>query len=545
MNLDALILTLPILVPLIAAGVSLLLWRSRAVASAAGVIGMVALLGAAVWLLVSVLQNGPMATQLAGWRAPIGITFVADALSALMVLLAAVMGLAVAVYSLVDIDGPRQRFGYFPLLHVMTTGVCGAFLTGDLFNLFVWFEVMLIASFVLLALGGEKAQMEGALKYVTLNLISSAVFLIGLGLTYGTAHTLNMADLHVRLAEIAARSETAGALVDAITMLFLVSFGIKAAVVPLFFWLPASYATPPAAVSAVFAGLLTKVGVYSLIRATTLIFPVGPGVMNLILIVGGFTMVIGVLGAVAQFEFRRILSFHSISQIGYMVTALGLLTYGDETISRLAIASAVLYMLHHSVVKSNLFLVSGVANRVGGSYGLGELFALSRRTPWLAALFLITALSLAGIPPLSGFWAKLGVVLAGLDAGAWIIVAAALATGLCTLISMIKIWNEAFWKSEPTKETGNTSTPASAEGDRVSRACLYGPIVALAGLTVVMGLAVEPVMRACDRAAVDVLNPAGYVEAVDVASPAELATHGRQLSPGELVQANSFEGGAP
>ena len=536
MDLHAIILTLPIVLPLAAATVGLIAWRSRVVVDTAAIAGMVGLLGAAVWLLTYVLQHGPVATQLAGWRAPVGITFVADGLSALMVLLTAVMGLAVAGYSLADLDGPRRRLGYFPLVLILTAGVCGAFLTGDLFNLFVWFEVLLIASFVLLALGGEKPQMEGALKYVTLNLISSAVFLTGLGLVYGTAHTLNMADLHRRLPEIAAQSDAAAAVVDGAAMLFLVSFGIKSAVIPLGFWLPASYPTPPAAVSALFAGLLTKVGVYSLIRATTLIFPVADEVFAVILVVGCVTMIVGVLGAVAQFEFRKILAFHSISQIGYMVTALGLLVYVDDdsraTLGVLAIGSAVLFMLHHSVVKSNLFLVSGVANRLGGTYGLAKLFGMIRTAPLLAALFLVTALSLAGIPPLSGFWAKLGIVLAGLSAegpGTGWVVFAALATGLCTLISMVKIWNEAFWKEKPTLTEGEEPEPAAmtavrkAAVDRPTRLTLYTPIAALGALTVAMGVLAGPVFEACRVAARHVLEPAAYVEAVDVATPGELA----------------------
>ena len=512
MNLDPLLLTLPIVAPLVTAGVCLLAWRSTATQRVAGVIGMAGLLLAAVWLLAEAMHRGPIATQLGGWRAPIGITFVADALSAVLVLLAAVMGLAASVYSLADVDPPRQRYGYFALVHVMTAGVCGAFLTGDLFNLFVWFEVMLIASFVLLALGNEKPQVEGAVKYVALNLVSSAIFLTGLGLVYATAGTLTMADLHGRLAGIAGRGGGEAALVTAVGLLFLVSFGIKAAAAPLFFWLPASYATPPAAVSALFAGLLTKVGVYSLIRATTLIFPAGEGVMTLVLVVGCVTMVVGVLGAVAQFEFRRILAFHSVSQIGYMITALGLLAYGDAAVSRLALASAVLYMLHHSVVKSNLFLVSGIAHRLGGGYSLATLAGLARSAPWLAGLFLVTALSLAGIPPLSGFWAKLGVVMAGLDAGAWLAVAAALATGLCTLISMIKIWNEAFWK--PAEDGEPRRAPAALT--RPGRWSLYAPVAGLAAVTVVMGLAVPPVLTWCEAAADHALNPAGYVEAVDL-----------------------------
>ena len=275
--------------------------------------------------------------------------------------LTGITGLAVAVYSLGSIDAGREAHGYHPLFHVLLMGVSMAFLTGDLFNLYVAFEVMLMASFVLLALGGERAQLEGAVKYVTLNLLSSAVFLAAVGVLYGVAGTLNMADL-----ALAVQRGTAPGLVTTLACLFLVAFGIKAAVFPLFFWLPASYHTPPVAVSALFAGLLTKVGVYALVRAFTLVFTGDTALTHgLILAVAVLTMVTGVLGAAAQFEFRRVLSFHIVSQIGYMVLGLGLFT-------PLALAGTVFYLIHHIVVKTNLFLVGGIVKRLGGTLELGQ-----------------------------------------------------------------------------------------------------------------------------------------------------------------------------
>ncbi|MDQ4147290.1 MAG: Na+/H+ antiporter subunit D, partial [Pseudomonadota bacterium] len=398
------ILVLPILIPLLTAVISLLFRHHRRLQRGLNLAGAAALLGVALGLLYIVWSDGIQAVQLGNWPAPFGITFVADLLSAIMVALTALMGLAVAVYSLANMDAQRERFGYYPLLHILLMGVCGAFLTGDIFNLYVWFEVLLIASFVLLALGGERAQIEGAIKYVTLNLISSAFFLAAVGILYGMVGTLNMADLARRLPEIPQTG-----LVTALAMLFLVAFGIKAAVFPLFFWLPASYHTPPVAVSAIFAGLLTKVGVYALIRVFTLLFVQDVGYTHtLILIVAGLSMVTGVLGAVAQNEFRRILSFHIVSQIGYMLMGLGLF-------SSLALAGSVFYIIHHIIVKTNLFLVSGVAHRLGGTYELKKLGGLYSAYPFLALLFLVSALSLAGLPPFSGFFAKLALVQAGLQ----------------------------------------------------------------------------------------------------------------------------------
>jgi multicomponent Na+:H+ antiporter subunit D len=495
------LLVLPIVIPLSVATASLLFWRKQRLHRLLSLLGMTALLVVALSLLWTVEQTGVMVMQIGDWPAPFGITLVADLFSSIMVVLAAIIGLATTVYAIGDIDVRREAFGFYPLLQILLMGVCGAFLTGDMFNLYVWFEVMLIASFVLLALGGERGQIEGALKYVTLNLMSSALFLTALGVLYGLVGTLNMADLARKLNAVAQPGP-----IIALAMLFLVAFGVKAAVFPLFFWLPASYHTPPAAVSAVFAGLLTKVGVYALIRVFTLLFLQDVAYTHtLLLIVAGLTMVTGVLGALAQGEFRRILSFHIVSQIGYMIMGLALFT-------PLALAGSIYYIIHHIIVKTNLFLVSGVAHRLGGSYDLKKLGGLYTLYPALALLFLIPALSLAGLPPLSGFFAKLALIQAGLAIEQYVIVAIALAVSLVTLMSMMKIWNEAFWKPSPS---GNDATRAPiTANNRQAFAALILPIVALAALTVGIGLGAEPVFRLATQAAEQLLNPAIYISAV-------------------------------
>ena len=490
-------LSLPILIPLVAAAVSLLAWRHLWLQRLLGVLGAAGVLAVAIVLLALVRRDGIQTAQMGNWPAPFGITLVADHFSALMLLVTGVVGLAVAIYSLVNIDVPRQSFAYFPLLQVLLMGVSAAFLTGDLFNLYVWFEVMLISSFVLLALGSERAQLEGALKYVTLNFISSFLFLTAVGVLYGVVGTLNMADIARNLQRLHP------GLATTLAMLFLVAFGIKAALFPLFFWLPASYHTPPAAVSAVFAGLLTKVGVYALIRVFTLMFVHDVDFTHtLILVVSGLTMVTGVLGAVAQNEFRRILSFHIVSQIGYMILGLGLFT-------PLGLAGSVFYTVHHIIVKTNLFLVSGIAHRLRGSYDLDELGGLYRRAPWLAVGFAIPALSLAGIPPLSGFIAKLALIRAGFEVGEFTIVGVAIAVSLLTLYSMAKIWNAAFWKEAPPE------TQPPPEPLRRQEIVLLGlPVAFLAVLTVCLGLLAGPLFSVAQTAADELLDPARYIETV-------------------------------
>lgn len=490
-------LILPILVPLVTAVAALLAWRWRRVQRLVSLLGATALLTVSLGLLRSVSVHGIQVMQMGSWRAPFGITFAADLLGAIMIVMAGLMGFAVMVYSLASVDARREAFGYHPLYHILLMGVCGAFLTGDIFNLYVWFEVMLIASFVLLALGGERAQMEGALKYVTLNLVSSAIFLSAIGILYGVAGTLNMAHLAVELNHVARPG-----MATTVAVLFLAAFGIKAAVFPLFFWLPASYHTPPVAVSAIFAGLLTKVGVYALIRVFSLLFIQDVAYTHtVILVVAGLTMVTGVLGAVVQNDFRRLLSFQIVSHIGYMVMGLGLYT-------KLSLAGSVFYIIHHIVVGTSLFLLSGVTHRLQGSFELKHLGGLYRSYPGLSILFLIPALSLAGVPPLSGFFAKLALVQAGLETEQYAIVAAALGVSLLTLLSMAQVWNEAFWK--PAPDPAAEARRRYAMDERV----LLAPIILLVAITLTIGLWPGPVLSLAMRAADQLLNPAEYIGAV-------------------------------
>ncbi len=497
------LLVLPIVLPLATAAVCYMTWRWRQVQRLVGIAGAMGLFAVGVALLAVVWTQGIQSAQMGGWQAPFGITIVADLLSAVMVCLNGMMGLAVMVYSLFSMDSGRESHGYYPLLHILLMGVSGAFLTGDIFNLYVWFEVLLIASFVLMCLGGERAQIEGGLKYVTLNLVSSALFLAAVGILYGEAGTLNIADLAVTLRE-SGQIE----LVDTLAMLFLVAFGIKAAIFPLFFWLPASYHTPPAAVSAIFSGLLTKVGVYALIRVFTMLFIQDLAYTHtLILWTAGLTMVIGILGAVIQEDVRRLLAFNIVSHIGYMIMGLGLF-------NPLGLAGSIYYIVHHIIVITNLFLISGLIFHLRGSYDMGKLGGLYVARPALAILFMIPALSLAGIPPLSGFFPKLALVRAGLESEQYWLVVAALAVGILTLYSVIKVWNEAFWRPEPAASEGPSSEiPDAARPEATSRA-MWGtflPVGVLAAMTLVLGLAAEPVFDLAARAAEQLLNPEGYV----------------------------------
>ncbi|KFA94435.1 proton-conducting transporter membrane subunit [Archangium violaceum] len=485
------LLILPILLPLSAAALCLLLPRRALPRRVLALAATCGLTGASAWMLWEVWHVGVQALRVGGWEAPLGIILVADLLGALMVLLSAVMAVAGVVYSAGSLE-PRQEAGaHYPLVLVMLGGVCGGFLTGDLFNLFVWFEVMLVASFVLMALDAGRERLEACLKYVTLSLLGSALFLTALALLYGLAGTVNLAELARRLP----REEYPG-LVTVTAMLLLIVFGLKAAAFPLFFWLPASYHRPPVVVTTLFSALLTKVGVYALFRTLSLLYPGDTAFTHRVLLVMALlSMVTGVLGAVAQYDFRRLLSFHIISQIGYLLVGLGLF-------SRAALAAAIAYWVHYVFAKSALFFVTGVTWRVTGTDDLARMGGLARSHPLVAALFLVPALSLAGIPPLSGFFAKMSLIRAALLGEAWWVAGISAAVGLLTLYSMMKVWREAFWKP-PLEEARGSAGPAA----------LLGPCVALALLMVVLGVGARPLFVLADAAAEQLLNPSAYIQA--------------------------------
>ncbi|MFO7320284.1 MAG: proton-conducting transporter membrane subunit [Chloroflexota bacterium] len=488
------LVVLPVLIPILTSTSALV--RYRVARRVLVLTGLTLNLIACLALLTHTQTSGPLVTQMAGHPAPFGISLVADALTAIMLTITAIISVAVAVFSYATIDANRERFAYYPMLALLVLGINFAFLTGDVFTLYVAFEVMLMSSFVLLTLGGERSQIGGGLKYVALNLMSSTVFLIAAAMTYGVAGTLNMAELSQRLSGLEAPGIT-----TVLAVLYLTAFGIKAGIFPLFFWLPASYHTPPIAVTAIFGALLTKVGIYSMWRVIGLLFPQEIGFLQpLIFTLAGATMITGVLGAIAQMEVRRLLSFHIISQIGYLVMGFGLFNV-------VGITASVFFMVHVILAKTALFLISGIAYKSEGTYWLKKLGGLQRSNPFLAFLFLCAAMSLAGMPPFAGFWAKLALIQAGLEAQQYGIVAVAIFTSILTLFSMIKIWNEAFWKKGSTAPAREVARP-------LVRTALYAPTIALVALIILIGVLVEPMYQMAQRAAEGLVERANYTTAV-------------------------------
>jgi multicomponent Na+:H+ antiporter subunit D len=449
-----------------------------------------------VWIVVRVNHAGIQVLQVASWPAPFGITLVADLLSALMAMTASLIGVAVTASSFAGVDPRREAVGYHQLIQIVLMGVAGAFLTGDIFDLYVWFEVMLIGSFVLMSLHRTRAQLHAAFTYVGLNLLASAFLLTAIGLLYGQAGTLNLADL----ARAWPDRRTPG-LDAALSMLFLTAFGIKAGLFPLFFWLPASYHTPPAAVGALLAGLLTKVGVYSMIRVFTLLFP-SPGatVYTVLLALSAMTMVVGLIGALAQYDFRRVLSFNLVGHIGFTTVGLALRTPA-------ALAGSILYVLHHMLVISTLFLISGLFLRQRRTTDLRALGGLYRSQPAVACLAIVPLFSLAGIPPLSGFLAKVAVVGSMIGAGQYVLAAIALIVSLLTVLSVARLWEEAFWKPAPIPVSSSMAQPRFG-------VTILAPIAFLVTLTLGLTVMAGPVSRLTMRAAEQLLDANHYVRAV-------------------------------
>ncbi|HSM23324.1 MAG TPA: Na+/H+ antiporter subunit D [Anaerolineaceae bacterium] len=488
-------IVLPILVPLFFAIISVFFWENQLVKRFISIISTAILTIVSLIIFLDVYNYGIHVIQVGNWPAPFGISLVVDLFSAIMLLTISSVAFIISLYSIKGIDLERRKYGFFPLFQFLLMGINGSLITGDLFNLYVWFEVMLMSSFVLIALGGERDQIEGAVKYVILNLLASIIFLSAIGLTYNLAGTLNMADLALRFQALQSSGQ-----VTVIAILFLVSFGIKSAIFPLFFWLPASYHTPPVTVTALFSASLTKVGMYALIRFFTLLFRLdNEFILTIILVSAGFTMLTGVLGAASQTDLRRLLSFHIISQIGYILMGLGLFT-------EYAIAASIYFMVHIILAKTALFLSAGMIEWIQGSFDLKKLGGLYKNRVAFSMLFLLPALSVAGLPPFSGFFAKLGLIIAGLESRQYFIIAVALVVSLMTLFSMTKVWNEAFWK--PPKDPNYSDNPRPVSAWR------WVPSLMIVVLSILLGLLANPLFEISQMAAAQLMNPSEYIRVV-------------------------------
>lgn len=485
---------LPLLLPLLTA-VTLLFWgrpspARRVLAAGSAATQLVIALG----LLARTLAGTPLVLPVGNWSARLGIVLVADPLAAVMVTLCTFTALAAVLYGFAEYRPAIEHPLRLALLQFLVAGINLAFLTGDLFNLFVAFEVMLIASYALLTLEADDWDVKQAFPYLAVNLTGSTLFLCAAGFAYRLFGTLNFADLAARAA-----AQSDDPRVTALALLLLVVFGLKAGLFPLYYWLPNSYPILPAPLAALYSGMLTKVGVYVLLRAFGTVLPHDlTGVHTLLAWLAGATMIFGVVGALSRNFIRGILSYHILSQIGFMVLAIGLFT-------EFAFAACVFYIIHHIVVKSSLFLIGGTAALLNRTDNLDRMGNLWRHTPGLGALFLLQALSLAGLPPLSGFWGKYAILVEGLRLGEYVLVALAIVASLLTLVSMLKIWNAAFWFGAENREVCLWDWRWA----RMNRVTTGMVLVSLG-----IGLGAEGVFRVAQQAAAQARDQAGYIRAV-------------------------------
>ena len=486
-------LLLPIIIPFFF-GILLMFFHKKVVLQRTlTVIGLTIATVLAFILMVDVHENGIQSVTFGNWPVPFGITMVADQMSTLLVFTTLLIALFIVWYSFQSIGVEREQFFYYPGVMLILTGVTGAFTTGDIFNLFVFFEVLLMSSYLLIVLGGTKAQLRESIKYILVNVISSALFVITVAFLYSVVGTLNMADIGQKIAEI-----NQPGIVTTIAVLFLMVFGMKAAIFPLYFWLPSSYAAPPIPVLALFGALLTKVGIYAITRTYTLFFVQDLSYTHeLLLILSICTIVAGCVGALAHFDVKQIMIYN-------IVIAVGVILFGISVMNEVALEGAMFYLIHDMLIKAALFMIAGIIIYVSGTSNLRKMGGLMKDYPALGWFYIVAAFGLAGIPPLSGFVGKLLIVQGGFAGdhifGSLII----LASSLIVLLSVIRIFIYAFWGEQGARGTVHLGRYRQ----------LFVPTALLILLTVAYGVGSEWIVPYMDGAAKLLSDPSLYINAV-------------------------------
>ncbi|WP_251550353.1 Na+/H+ antiporter subunit D [Neobacillus muris] len=489
------LIILPIFIPLLTGAILICLHKKIAVQRIVAVISSLGTLIVSSIIIHKVHQDGIQSLNISSWDAPFGITLVSDMLSAMLVCTTSIMALACLLYSFKSIGNERENYYYYPVFSFLLVGVNGAFMTGDIFNLFVFFEVMLMSSYVLLVLGGTKIQLRESIKYLLVNVISSALFVIAVALLYSVAGTLNMAHISERISAISGYGMPG--IVSVIAVMFLIVFGLKGAIFPLFFWMPGSYYAPPAPVLALFGALLTKVGVYSITRTFTLFFYHDGFVFQLLSILAILSIIVGVIGAIAYWDVKKIIIYN-------IIVAVGAILYGVSVMNPASIKGAVYYLIHDMIIKAALFLLVGNIIAITGSANLKKFSGLISRYPGLGWTFFIAALALAGIPPLSGFVGKLLIIQGGFEGNSFFGAAIVLMSSLLVLFSVMKIFINGFWGKNLTFE-GEEKAPV--------KWLLISPII-LVAISALYGLYSEAILPYIGQASDTLLDPQIYIDAV-------------------------------
>ncbi|MDD4565810.1 MAG: Na+/H+ antiporter subunit D [Eubacteriales bacterium] len=486
------LIILPIIIPIISGLVMIIIRNHTRLHRIISILATVLIGLSAVLLLEQIRESGVQILYLGGWEAPFGITLVADMLSALLVFVTAIVTFCCLWYAFSSIGAERERHYFYPLSLFLIAGVNGSFLTGDIFNMFVCFEVMLVASYVLISLGGTKIQLRESIKYVLINMVSSFLFLIAIAYLYGMLGTLNLAHLSVRVAEAGQ-----GGLMTAVAFLLLIVFSLKAALF-LFFWLPGSYSAPPAAIAAMFGALLTKVGIYAIIRVFSLVFYHQLGTTHLVIgILAAVSMVLGAMGSVAYWNIKSIITYNVVVGVGFILA-------GFASFSEAGMTGSIYYLIHDMIAKALLFLLGGTIINITGTGKLKEMSGLIRLQPHLGWMFFIASLSVSGIPPLSGFIGKVFITEGTFQSGYFWLGAIGLLTSLMVLYSVMKVFMSAFWGYTDVKEVTENK---SIRG-------LLMPIGVLTAITIGLGLGAEVIHEYVDLAVAGLLDPNIYIDAV-------------------------------
>lgn len=494
--MDKLII-LPVILPLIAGLLFILLRSYIKIQRSFSLVTLGALIIISIMMMLHIQTNGILTMQLGNWQAPFGIGLVADMFSVLLVLTTSIIAFCCVMFAFKTIGKEREEFYFYPLFLFLITGVNGSFLTGDLFNLYVFFEVLLLASYVLVTLGGKKVQLREAMKYVIINIISSALFLVGIAYMYSITGTLNLAHISIRIAEAGQDG-----FITTVAILFLLVFGVKAGLF-LFYWLPGSYSVPPTAVSAVFAALLTKVGIYAIIRMFTLVFYHEPEITHLLIgILAALTMILGGIGAIGYWEIEKILTYNVIIGAGFILAGLAAFTENG-------LLGSTYYLIHDMIVKALIFLIGGVIIYLTGTNHLKEMSGLIRTHPYLGWMFFIGALSLIGIPPLSGFVGKVFITRGTFEADLFWLGIIGLLTSLLILYSIMKIFMNAFWGE----------TLLSEEEERGTTKGVMTSITILTLLTIFLGIGPELINAYVETAVEGLMDPTLYIDAVFAGNP--------------------------
>ena len=486
------IIVLPLIIPIMIGVLLVFFNRYIKLQRIITLLTVLSITGISVFILNKIQLEGILRLDFGGWKPPFGILFVADSFSVLLVLTASIVTALCVMYAFSSIGERHEKMYFYPFVLFLLAGVNGSFLTGDMFNLFVCFEVTLLASYVLITLGGTKRQLRESIKYVVINVIASWFFLLALAYLYGSLGTLNMAHLSERVAEAGQDP-----LLTTIGILFLVVFSIKAGLL-LFFWLPGSYSAPPMAIAALFGALLTKVGIYALFRTFTIIFYHDTLITHTIIgVMAGITLVVGCMGAIAYKDLRLIASYNVVIAVGFMLVGLAIGT-------PVAIEGSIYYIVHDIIAKAMLFLLVGTMISLTGKTKINEISGLIKNYPLLGWLFFVVTCSLAGIPPLSGFVGKILVGQGAIESGSYILLALAFLSSIVVLYSLLRIFLNSIFGE----------TIISLEDETPMKFGMIFPIFLLGIGTLALGLGAEVISGYVTDAANTLSNPAIYIDAI-------------------------------